>query len=143
MTYERDDYMRRQEAEHDMIRMRDPSKGFAGIRIPHMKPGARIAFASGDKDCLADGNGERRWMVLGELEAPDGWFLHRAAHEHTDIVYRGDKHEPLPHADGPWIVEFQRYPSGGLLTGGRGHTMREAWSNAIIATKEREQEYPQ
>lgn len=24
MTYEREDYMRRQDAEHDMIRMRDP-----------------------------------------------------------------------------------------------------------------------
>lgn len=24
MTYERDEYMRRQEAEHDMIRMREP-----------------------------------------------------------------------------------------------------------------------
>lgn len=26
MTQEREDYMRRQEAEHDMIRMRDPAK---------------------------------------------------------------------------------------------------------------------
>lgn len=85
---------------------------------------------------------EGRLMPLAELTAPNGWFLHRAAHEHTSIVYGGDKHEPLPHADGPWIVEFQRYPSGGLLTKGRGHTLTDAWQNACAAVLVTDAEYP-
>lgn len=100
-------------------------------------------FASGDASFLKeDPDCNRRWMALGELEAPEGWFLYRAAHLHTGITYYGDKHEPLPHAEGSWLVEFQRYPTGGLLTCGRGHTMREAWSAATVAAVARAREYP-
>lgn len=65
--------------------------------------------------------------------APEGWFLERAAHGHTSIIYNGDKHEPLSHADGSWKVEFQCLPHGGRLTGARGKTFREAWENACAA----------
>ncbi|MGX7874430.1 hypothetical protein ACVDG5_018210 [Mesorhizobium sp. ORM6] len=69
---------------------------------------------------------------------PEGWFLHSAANEHTRIIYNGDKHKPLPHANGPWKVEFQRLPYGGRLTGARGTTFREAWENACAAVAQRE-----
>ncbi|MER9524053.1 hypothetical protein NKI96_10755 [Mesorhizobium sp. M0292] len=65
--------------------------------------------------------------------APEGWFLYSAANEHTRIIYNGDKHEPLPHAEGPWRVAFQRLPHGGRLTDARGRTFREAWDNACAA----------
>lgn len=68
--------------------------------------------------------------MMYPLEAPIGWFLLKMEHQHTGIMYRGDIHEPLPHATGPWFVEFQKYPSGGRATSARGHTMEEAWSNA-------------
>jgi hypothetical protein len=67
---------------------------------------------------------------IASLVAPSGWFLERASHQHTGIHYRGDKHEPLPYAAGPWVVEFQRYPDGGSLKSARGHTLEEAWANA-------------
>lgn len=69
--------------------------------------------------------------MMYPLEAPNGWFLYRAEHQHTAIMYREDHHEPLPHKDGPWLVQFQKYPKGGLLTEGRGHSLEEAWSKAI------------
>lgn len=71
-------------------------------------------------------------------EAPTGWFLYSAANEHTRIIYNGDKHEPLPHAEGAWKVEFQRLPYGGRLTGARGKTFREAWENACAAVAVRD-----
>ncbi|WP_191126165.1 hypothetical protein [Mesorhizobium sp. B2-1-2] len=81
---------------------------------------------------------ERRAFDGWQPIEPEGWFLDRANHGHTRIVYNGDKHEPLPHAEGPWTVEFQRLPYGGRLTGARGKTFREAWENACAAVAWRE-----
>lgn len=74
--------------------------------------------------------------MIYPLEAPIGWFLYHAKHEHTSITFRGDIHEPLPHAAGPWLVGFQKYPSGGRLTEARGQTLEEAWSNATKACQQ-------
>ena len=73
-----------------------------------------------------------------QLIAPDGWFLHAAAHQHSGIRHVGDTHTPLPYAEGPWLVEFQKLPTGGLLTGARGKTLSEAWANAaaVIAWRD-------
>jgi hypothetical protein len=69
------------------------------------------------------------------LEAPNGWFLYKAQHQHTEVRYTTDFHEPLPHAEGPWIVQFQKYPKGGMLTEGRGRSLEEAWKNASEAVR--------
>ncbi|RWI96405.1 MAG: hypothetical protein EOR22_06500 [Mesorhizobium sp.] len=71
-------------------------------------------------------------------EPPAGWFLNRAAHEHTPIIFNGDTHKPQPHVEGPWLVEFQRLPHGGRLTEGRGRTFGEAWNNACAAVARKE-----
>ncbi len=68
--------------------------------------------------------------MMYPLEAPNGWFLWHAKHEHTSITMSTDFHEPLPHATGPWIVGFQKYPKGGMLQEARGHSLEEAWENA-------------
>lgn len=73
--------------------------------------------------------------MIYPLEAPNGWFLFKAEHQHTSIIFKGDIHEPLPHAAGPWLVQFQIYPNGGRLTEGRGHSLEEAWQNASNAAK--------
>lgn len=67
------------------------------------------------------------------LEAPNGWFLLKAEHQHTRIVYDTDTHEPVPIVGGPWYVEFQKYPKGGRMTSGRGYSLEEAWRNAAEA----------
>jgi len=72
------------------------------------------------------------------LEAPNGWFLLKAEHQHTAIRYATDFHEPLTHADGPWYVQFQKYPKGGRATEGRGHSLEEAWKNACDHVLQRE-----
>lgn len=64
------------------------------------------------------------------LREPEGWFLHSAQHQHTGVHCLGDTHDPLPHVDGAWWVEFQRYPTGGRLARGRGRSLAEAWQNA-------------
>lgn len=86
------------------------------------------------KEAEAARDGPQPWQPI----EPEGWFLYHAANEHTRIVYNGDKHEPMPHAEGPWKVEFQRLPHGGRLTGARGKTFREAWENACAAVAVRE-----
>lgn len=63
-------------------------------------------------------------------EPPAGWFLYRAAHEHTPIIYNGDTHRPQG-----WVVELQRLPCGGWLTVGRGATFAEAWEHACAAVR--------
>lgn len=68
--------------------------------------------------------------MIYPLEAPNGWFLYKAEHQHTSITFRGDIHELLPHKDGPWLVAFQIYPNGGRLTKGRGFSLEEAWEKA-------------
>lgn len=68
--------------------------------------------------------------MMYPLEAPNGWFLYHAKHEHTSITFATDFHEPLPHAEGPWLVGFQKYPKGGRLTEARGHSLEEAWKKA-------------
>lgn len=68
-----------------------------------------------------------------QLEEPHGWFLLKAAHQHTAIIYRGDTHQPIGHHEGDWYVQFQRYPDGGRATDARGHTLEEAWNNATQA----------
>lgn len=70
-------------------------------------------------------------------EPPAGWFLNRAAHEHTPIIFNGDTHKPVLHSEGPWLVEFQRLPHGGWLTEGRGRTFGEAWERACAAVARR------
>lgn len=70
-------------------------------------------------------------------EPPSGWFLKRAAHEHTPIIFNGDTHKPVLHSEGPWLVEFQRLPHGGWLTEGRGRTFGEAWERACAAVARR------
>lgn len=65
-------------------------------------------------------------------EEPEGWFLWRAEHQHSIITQVGESHQPLPFLEGPWLVEFQRYPSGGLRAQGRGKTLREAWENGVL-----------
>lgn len=74
------------------------------------------------------------------LEAPQGWFLYSAAHEHTKITFATDFHVPLPHPEGPWLVQFQKYPKGGNLQEGRGHTLIEAWEKATEKAHERNTE---
>lgn len=73
---------------------------------------------------------------LKMLEAPVGWFLLSAKHEHTEVKYKGDIHEPLPHKEGPFLVEFQKYPEGGRRTAARGHTLWEAWKKATEKCQE-------
>lgn len=70
------------------------------------------------------------------LEAPNGWFLYHAKHEHTAVQTTADHHEPLPHAEGPWVVAFQQYPKGGKLTSGRGFSLEEAWEKASKAVEQ-------
>lgn len=70
--------------------------------------------------------------MMVPLEAPQGWFLLKAEHQHTSITFRDDTHVPLPHAAGPWYVEFQKYPNGGRMRSGRGFTLEEAWHNAAV-----------
>jgi hypothetical protein len=64
------------------------------------------------------------------LEAPTGWFLYKAEHKHTPIIYNTDIHTPIVGADGPFFVFFQKYPKGGRLVQGRGHTLEQAWERA-------------
>lgn len=68
--------------------------------------------------------------MMYPLEAPNGWFLLEARHEHTPIRFTTDTHEPVDTEGGPWFVNFQKYPKGGRATSGRGHTLEEAWKNA-------------
>lgn len=68
-------------------------------------------------------------------EIPEGWFLYKAEHEHTRVIYRGDKHEPLPRADGCWRVEIQ-HRNGGRLQTANGHTLLEAWKKAVAKVME-------
>lgn len=70
---------------------------------------------------------------------PEGWFLLKAEHSHTRIVYRGDRHEPLPHADGAWFVELQHL-NGGRATSERGKSLFEAATAAIRSVQLREKE---
>lgn len=70
------------------------------------------------------------------LVAPLGWYLLRAAHLHEDHRFAGQKVAPLPHADGPWLVQFQRLQDGGRLTGARGQDLCEAWQKAQKAVFE-------
>lgn len=69
-----------------------------------------------------------------QLTEPDGWFLMRAAHEHTKITYATDLHEPLSPYGNSWVVEFQMF-TGGNLTCGYGCTLAEAWENALEAVR--------
>lgn len=61
---------------------------------------------------------------------PEDWFVDAIKHEHTKIRYLGDEHTPLPNNDGAWIVYLQ-HRKGGRLTWAYGHTMAEAWNNAV------------
>ncbi|HEX9430807.1 MAG TPA: hypothetical protein VF944_10560 [Candidatus Bathyarchaeia archaeon] len=72
------------------------------------------------------------------LEAPNGWFLLRAEHQHTDVRYAADFHSPVAHQEGPWEVTFQKYPKGGSATSARGFTLEEAWRNACKAVATRD-----
>lgn len=74
--------------------------------------------------------------MMYPLEAPNGWFLWHAKHEHTGIIYKGDVHTPKPYKEGPWLIGFQKYPSGGMLIEARGHTLEQAWANAIKSVEE-------
>lgn len=76
------------------------------------------------------------------LVEPNGWFLLKAEHQHSAIRFRGDEHFPLPHACGAWYVTFQRLPTGGLATSGRGETLAAAWNAATLATLETDIKYP-
>lgn len=78
--------------------------------------------------------------MMYPLEAPNGWFLHHAAHEHTPIIFNTDFHEPVRKDGGPWVVEFQKYPKGGRLTAGRGNSLEEAWHNAAVRCIEQDAE---
>ena len=59
---------------------------------------------------------------------PDGWFVHSIRHEHTKIMYEGDKHFPIPNK--PWECGLKRC-TGGKLTRGRGNSLHEAMAAAI------------
>lgn len=68
---------------------------------------------------------------------PDGWFLEEAKHDHTRIIYAGDKHAPVPNPDGSWKVALQ-HSVGGRLTSARGKTFVDAWNTAVVAVMKRE-----
>lgn len=70
---------------------------------------------------------------------PEDWFLLKAEHSHTRIVYRGDRHEPLPHGDGAWFVELQHL-DGGRATSERGKSLFEAATAAVRSVQLREKE---
>lgn len=71
---------------------------------------------------------------VGFPYAPPGWFLWKACHQHTPIVYARDKHKPEEREDGAFLVEFQ-HTDGGWLTSAHGHTIVEAWENAVRAVE--------
>jgi len=72
-------------------------------------------------------------------ELPPGWFLAKAEHSHNRIVFKGDTHQPLPDADGAWLVEIQ-HTTGGRLSAGRGRSLQEAAFKAIASRREPEPE---
>lgn len=64
---------------------------------------------------------------------PEGWFLLRMKHRHTDVVYAGDKHNPVTrekHGIEPWLVELQHY-DGGRMQSGTGASPVAALNDAI------------
>lgn len=69
------------------------------------------------------------------LVAPEGWYLYECKHEHTAHRFAGQTVTPSDHPGGAWSVDFQRLANGGMLTGGRGKTLVEAWQNAVAAIK--------
>lgn len=69
------------------------------------------------------------------LISPEGWYLYECKHEHTSHRFAGQTVTPSDHPGGAWSVDFQRLANGGMLTGGRGKTLVEAWQNAVIAIK--------
>lgn len=69
------------------------------------------------------------------LVAPEGWYLYECKHEHTAHRFAGQTVTPSDHPGGAWSVDFRRLVNGGMLTGGRGKTLVEAWQNAVAAIK--------
>lgn len=76
--------------------------------------------------------------MMYPLEAPNGYFLFIAEHQHTELANLTDTYEPVQMAEGPWRVQFQKYPKGGGLTEGRGHSLEQAWEAASLAVLNRE-----
>lgn len=68
-------------------------------------------------------------MIIPTSE-PEGWFLFKARHEHTQIIFKGDEHRPVDHPEGAWEVGFQKKPNGGRLVTARGNSLFEAWVKA-------------
>lgn len=64
MNYEREDYMRRQDAEHDMIRMRDPSRSLVSRPVAAPKQPSHRAAAF-----------RNMFAILHNLEASELSFL--------------------------------------------------------------------
>jgi hypothetical protein len=69
--------------------------------------------------------------MMYPLEAPNGWFLKVAQHEHEK---NGESHYlPVQNASGSWHVEFRRNVTSNdkaNVAFGRGQTMEHAWARA-------------
>lgn len=65
--------------------------------------------------------------MLYPLEAPIGWFLQNAQHQH---VREGDHYMPQTLSGGSWTVTFQKTTGGVTTASGQGHSLEEAWANA-------------
>lgn len=61
------------------------------------------------------------------LEAPNGWFLLGASHQHD---LEGSHYVPREQVRGAWVVTFQRtiYPSTTIAA--CGHSLEDAWAKA-------------
>ncbi|WP_425962633.1 BRCT domain-containing protein [Rhizobium nepotum] len=70
-----------------------------------------------------------------QLVEPEGWYLAECRHEHTAHRFAGQTVTPSDHLGGSWYVDFQRLHNGGMLTGGRGYSLTEAWQNAVNAIR--------
>lgn len=112
----------------------------AGYGRP-MKPSHQVIVRVDGADIpmwTEDGQPEALSEPVVNLVEPEGWYLDSAMHLHECHQYADQTVVPLPHAEGPWIVLFQKLHNGGCLTHGRGHNLCEAWENAVKAVAERQ-----
>jgi hypothetical protein len=97
MTYERDDYMRRQEAEHDMIRMRSP--GWTKAGHAWLDAGAPLPINAGE---LARLQRERdyavRWANQSVEMLQEAFFPLADALRNLESYLRSTPHHNAPEA---------------------------------------------
>lgn len=112
----------------------------AGYGRP-MKPSHQVIVRVDGADIpmwTEDGQPEALSEPAVNLVEPEGWYLDSAMHLHEPHRYANQTVALCQCDDGSWMVRFQKLHKGGCLTQGRGHTLHEAWVNAVKAVAERQ-----